>query len=438
MLEISSSEYAQRRQHLLTTLESDAIALFFAAAEIHLSADRECTYQPDPDFYYLSGFKEPNAVLAFIPHRAEGEFVMFTQQRNVAAEQWTGRRVGTEGAVKHYGADQAFAIEDLSRVLPELLANRRSIYYTFGTKPAVDSQVFDIVKQLRRQVRSGIDAPTEIKNIDAIVHDMRLIKSPQEIALMQRSADIAVNAHQRAMHACQAGLYEYQLRAELDYTFLSQGAKGPAYDSIVGGGDNACILHYTENSSILKSGDLVLIDAGCEYQYYASDITRTFPVNGRYSPEQKAIYNLVLKAQLAVIDMIKPGLIWDKMQAKIVEIFVEGLVELGILQGNIDDLIKTQAYLPFYMHKSGHWLGLDTHDVGSYKIDGAWRPLQANMVLTVEPGLYISANTPNIDPKWYGIGIRIEDDVVVTETGCHVLSQALAKTVEEIEALIGV
>jgi len=436
MLTISPTEYAQRRAVLLQQLAPDSIALFFAAPEIHLSADRECTYQPDPDFYYLSGFKEPNAVLAFIPNRALGEFVMFTQVRNPAAEQWTGRRVGIDGAVSLYGADQAFPIESLEPQLTKLFEGRQSIAYAFGNKPAIDNQIFHLVQQLRRKVRTGISAPVEIVNIESLVHEMRLIKSDAEIALMQRAADISATAHLNAMKACQAGLYEYQLRAELDYAFLRQGCKGPAYDSIVGGGDNACILHYTENSAVLCAGDLVLIDAGGEFEGYASDITRTFPVNGRYSPEQKAIYDLVLKAQLAVIEMIKPGLIWNTMQDKIVEIFVEGLLELGILVGSPADLIATQAYLPFYMHKSGHWLGLDTHDVGQYKLAGQWRPLQANMVLTVEPGLYISPNTPNVDPKWYGIGVRIEDDVLVTKTGYHVLSANLVKTVAEIEAVM--
>lgn len=436
MLTIPLTEYAERRQALLQQLPADAIALFFAAPEIHLSADRECTYTPDPDFYYLSGFQEPNAVLAFIPNRALGEFVMFTQVRDPAAEQWTGRRVGVDGAIKHFGADQAFPIDTLEQHLPELFQGRRTIAYAFGNKPAIDQQILQLVQQLRRKVRAGISAPAEIINIESLVHEMRLCKSDAEIAIMQRVADISVIAHQNAMKACQAGLYEYQLRAELDYAFLRHGCKGPAYDSIVGSGDNACILHYTENADVLRAGDLVLIDAGGELNGYAADITRTFPVNGRFSPEQKAIYNLVLKAQLAVIAMIKPGLMWQVMQETIVAIFVEGLVELGILTGAKADLIATQAYLPFYMHKSGHWLGLDTHDVGQYKVAGQWRPLQANMVLTVEPGLYISPNAPGVDPKWHGIGVRIEDDVVVTETGCHVLSADLVKTVEDIEAFM--
>ena len=436
MISISQSEYNQRRRALMQQLNPNSIALFFAAPEIHLSADRECTYQPDPDFYYLSGFKEPNAVLAFIPNRTLGEFVMFTQTRDPSAEQWTGRRVGIEGAVTHYGADQAFPIETLHQHLPDLIANRETLYYAFGSKPAIDSQLLNIVQQLRRKVRAGISAPNKIINVEHLVHEMRLIKSEAEIAVMQHGADISANAHIQAMKACRPGVYEYQLRAELDYGFLKHGCKGPAYDSIVGGGNNACILHYTENSAVLNDGDLVLIDAGGEYESYASDITRTFPVNGRFSPEQKAIYELVLKAQLAAIAMIKPGLIWCELQAKIVDIFIEGLLELGILSGDHASLVTAEAHLPFYMHKSGHWLGLDTHDVGQYKLDAKWRPLQANMVLTVEPGLYISANMPNVDPKWYGIGVRIEDDVVVTTDGHHVLTHKVPKSIEEIEALI--
>ncbi len=433
---IPLSDYAERRATLLKQLAPNSIALFFAAPEIHLSADREATYCPDPDFYYLSGFKEPNAVLVFIPHRPEGEFVMFCQTRDPAAEQWVGRRSGIEGAVAVYGATQAFPIESLAQQLPELLTNRQKIYYAFGSKPAIDAQILTNVQQLRRKVRAGIEAPIEIINVESIVHEMRLIKSANEIAILHQAASISAQAHIRAMQVCQPGMNEYQLRAELDYTFLRNGCSGPAYGSIVGGGDNACILHYTENNRVLNDGDLVLIDAGGELHGYASDITRTFPINGRFSDEQKAIYDLVLKAQLAVIDMIKPGLIWNTMQDKIVEIFIEGLVELGILTGNIANLIQAQAHLPFYMHKSGHWLGLDTHDVGQYRLDNQWRPLQANMVLTVEPGLYISANTPHVDPKWYGIGVRIEDDVVVTKTGCLVLSADAPKTIDAIEALM--
>lgn len=436
MTTISSAEYAERRRRLLHTLDKDAIALVYAAPEVYYSADRDGIYQPNPDFYYLSGFKEPHAVLAFIPNRAAGEFVMFCQNKDVHAEQWTGRRVGPEGAVQHYGANQAFTIDRLEEVLPELLANRRKIYYAFGQKPAIDQNLMAMVQRMRRQVRTGLQAPTEIANIETIVHEMRLVKSSQEIAVMQRAVDISVEAHKRAITACRTCQHEYQLQAEIEHEFKSQGGNGPAYTSIVGAGDNACILHYIDNSAALKAGDLVLIDAGCEYQYYASDLTRTFPINGRFSPEQKAIYELVLKSQLATIDLIKAGVLWHKLQDCILRVLVNGLVELGLLHGDPAELIEAQAYLPFYMHRSGHWLGLDTHDVGSYKVDGQWRPLEANMLLTVEPGLYISPGLPNVDPKWYGIGVRIEDNVVVTDTGCRVLSAALPKTIAEIEALM--
>lgn len=436
MITISPAEYAERRRRLLQTIDKDAIALLYAAPEVHYSADRDGIYQPNPDFYYLSGFKEPNAVLAFIPNRAAGEFVMFCQAKDVHAEQWTGRRAGPEGAIAEYGADQAFTIDQLEKVLPELLTNRRKIYYAFGQRTTVDQNLMAMVQRIRRQVRTGIQAPTEIANIENIVHEMRLFKSPQEIAVMQKAVDISVAAHKRAIKACRTSQHEYQLQAEIEHEFKFQGGNGPAYTSIVGGGENACILHYIDNNAPLKAGDLVLIDAGCEYQYYAADLTRTFPVTGRFSPEQKAIYELVLKSQLAALDLIKAGVLWHKLQECILSVLVPGLVELGILHGDPAELIANQAYLPFYMHRSGHWLGLDTHDVGPYKIDDQWRPLEANMVLTVEPGLYITPGLPNVDPKWYGIGVRIEDNVVVTETGCHILSAALPKTVAEIEALM--
>jgi len=344
--------------------------------------------------------------------------------------------VGPEAAVSTLGMDDAFPISDIDDILPGLIEGRERLYYAMGKDEQFDHRVMEWVKVIRKKVRSGAHSPGEFLVLDHLLHEMRLIKSRAEIDLMRTSGQIAVRAHKRAMQVCKPGKFEYEVEAEFMHEFFRSGCQAPAYTSIVAGGDNACILHYNENNQQLRDGDLILIDAGCEFEHYASDITRTFPVNGKFSPEQQAIYELVLDAQLAAIELVKPGNHWDDPHNITVKVLTEGLVKLGLLEGKVEELIETAAYRDFYMHRAGHWIGMDVHDVGDYKIDGKWRVLEPGMVLTVEPGLYIAPNNTNVEARWRGIGVRIEDDVAVTKTGYEVLTQGLPKTVAEIETFM--
>lgn len=430
------AEFAQRRQHLMAKMGKNTIAIIAAAPECLRNADSDYLYRQNSDFYYLTGFCEPEAILVLLPGRAEGETIMFNRVRDLAQETWHGRRAGQEGVVNHYGVDAAYPIAEFSNQLPDLLLGREKICYAIGRQEELDRQLIGALNQLRSRVRMGIIVPSEFVNLEQWLHRQRQIKSDHEIQLLRKAAEISAQAHIRAMQACKAGLYEYSLVAELQYEFTRNGSAAPAYNYIVGSGENSCILHYNENNALLKEGDLVLIDAGCEYQYYAADITRTFPVNGRFSVEQRAIYEIVLAAQLASIAEARPGSTLEKVHMASVRVLVAGLVQLGILQGNVDELIEQKAYFPFYMHRTGHWLGLDVHDAGSYKIDGEWCVLEPGMVHTIEPGIYIAANTPGVEKKWWNIGVRIEDDVLITKQGCEILSVAAPKTVAEIEALM--
>lgn len=431
---ISPDAFIARREQLFEKMEAGAILLLPAAPEVLRNGDAHYRYRQQSDFYYLTGFKEPEALVVLMAG-ASPKTILFNREKDPAMEVWTGPRAGQDGAKAELHIDEAYSINDIDQRLPELLENQKTLYFPMGNA-AFEQQVMGWLKKTRSKVRLGVSAPSVLKNSDDLLNEMRVIKSAEEIDCMRKAAQISVAAHQRAMKACRPGLMEYQLHAELLHEFKYHGCDAEAYDGIVGGGKNACVLHYIDNQDALNDNELVLIDAGGEYQSYAADITRTFPINGRFSEAQKAIYNLVLKAQLATIDKIKPGLLWNDMQNGIVRILTEGLVELGLLQGDIDQLLEEKAYSRFYMHGSGHFLGLDVHDAGSYKIDGEWRPLQAGMVLTVEPGLYIAAGSEGVDEKWWHIGVRIEDDVLVTETGCEVLSGQLEKTVEDIEQLM--
>lgn len=429
-------DYAARRQRVLDYIGNDGIMFISAADEILRAGDTPYYFRQNSNFYYLTGFNEPEAVLVLAPGYAEGEFLIFNRVRDPAMEIWTGRRVGQEGACIELGANNAYPFDDFYAHLPDLLSNRKRVYYPIGRDPLTDDLLIDAINNLRSKVRSGVTVPEEFHNIEPFIHEMRLRKSPAEIALMRKAAEASVAGHKRAIKACRPGLFEYELEAELLYEFYRHGCRSSAYPSIIGGGANACVLHYTTNDNRLNDGDLVLMDAGGEYGYYAADITRTIPVNGRFSEPQKQIYELVLKSQLAAIDMIRPGLPFFDIQRKIQRILTAGLIELGLLKGELEALLETQAIRQFYMHNSGHWLGLDTHDAGAYKINQEWRPLEAGFVLTVEPGLYIAANSEGIDPKWWNIGVRIEDDVLVTETGADVLTADLPKHVQDIEALM--
>ena len=436
MIRIAQSEYVRRRQALIQQMAPGSIAILPAATMQIRNRDVEHTYRQDSDFQYLTGFPEPEAVLALIPGREHGEYVLFCRERNPERELWDGLRAGQDGAMRHYGADNAFAIGTIDEVLPSLIEGRTRVYYAMGANPEFDRQLVGWINTIRSRARQGATPPSEFVALDHLLHEMRLFKSDAEIEAMQAAADISARAHVRAMQASRAGLHEYDLEAELDYEFRKGGAKMPAYGSIVAGGRNACILHYRENDAPLNDGDLVLIDAGCEIDCYASDITRTFPVSGRFSPEQKAIYELVLKAQAAAFAEIAPGKHWNHAHEATVRVITEGLVELGLLTGEVQALIDSEAYRAFYMHRAGHWLGMDVHDVGEYKVGGEWRVLEPGMALTVEPGIYIGADNQAVAKKWRGIGVRIEDDVVVTRQGCEILTSGVPRTVAEIEALM--
>ncbi|WP_349616441.1 Xaa-Pro aminopeptidase [Azotobacter salinestris] len=433
---IPKSEYARRRKALMAQMEPNSIAILPAAPVYIRNRDVEHVYRQDSDFQYLSGFPEPEAVIALIPGREHGEYVLFCRERDPERELWDGLRAGQEGAVRDYGADDAFPIADIDDILPGLIEGRSRVYYAIGSNESFDHRLMEWIKTIRSKARQGAQPPSEFVALDHLLHDMRLYKSAAEVAVMREAAAVSARAHVRAMQACRPGLHEYHLEAELEYEFRKSGARMPAYGSIVAGGRNACILHYRENDRPLRDGDLVLIDAGCELDCYASDITRTFPVNGAFSPEQKAIYELVLAANLEAFRHIAPGRRWNEAHEATVRVITAGLVELGLLAGDVDELIKQEAYKPFYMHRAGHWLGMDVHDVGDYKIDGQWRVLEPGMAMTVEPGIYIAADNDKVDRRWRGIGVRIEDDVVVTEAGCESLTDGVPKGVAEIEALM--
>ena len=435
-MRISKTEFARRRKTLMAHMEPNSIAIVPAAPERSRSRDTEYHYRQDSDFLYLSGFEEPHAVLVLIPGREHGEFVLFVRERNREREIWDGYRAGPEGACSEFEADDAFPIDDIDEILPGLLEGKQRVYYSMGKDSEFDKHVMDWVNTIRAKVRSGATPPGEFLDLSHFLNDMRLFKSAAELRVMKEAGEISARAHMRAMKASKTGVMEYQLEAEILHEFQMSGARFPAYNTIVGGGKNGCILHYIENSAPLKNGDLVLIDAGCELDYYAADITRTFPVNGKFSPEQKALYEICLQAQLEAIAECKPGKHWNDPHEATVRVITEGLVKIGLLEGDVHELIKSEAYKEFYMHRAGHWLGMDVHDVGDYKVGGEWRVLEPGMVMTVEPGIYVAPDNERVAKKWRGIGIRIEDDVAITKDGNEVLTKDVPKTVADIEALM--
>ncbi len=436
MVHIPKSEYARRRKALMAQMEPNSIAILPAAAVAIRNRDVEHVYRQDSDFQYLSGFPEPEAVVVLMPGREYGEYVLFCRERNPERELWDGLRAGQEGAMREFGADDAFPINDIDEILPGLIEGRDRVYSAMGSHPEFDRHLMEWINVIRSKAHLGAQPPNEFVALDHLLHDMRLYKSAAEIKVMREAAAVSARAHVRAMQACRAGLHEFSIEAELDYEFRKGGSKMPAYGSIVASGRNACILHYQQNDALLKDGDLVLIDAGCEIDCYASDITRTFPVSGTFSAEQKAIYELVLKSQEAAFAAIGPDKHWNQAHEATVRVITEGLVELGLLQGDVEQLIADETYKTFYMHRAGHWLGMDVHDVGDYKVGGEWRVLEVGMTLTVEPGIYISPDNQQVARKWRGIGVRIEDDVVVTKKGCEILTSGVPKSVAQIEALM--
>ena len=435
-MKITSKEFARRRKNLMTQMGKNSIAIFPSASILVRNKDAEFPFRQDSDFYYLTGFAEPESVLVLIPGRKHGEVVMFCRERDLTMELWNGYRAGPEGLCTDYGADDAFPIGDIDDILPGLLEGRDRVYYAMGRDADFDKRLMDWVNLIRSKERSGAQPPGEFIDPDHMLHDMRLIKSAAERRVMKEAGAITARAHARAMVNCAPGVFEYQLEAEINHEFMRAGSRSPAYSAIVGGGANGCILHYVENTEELKAGDLVLIDAGCELEYYAADVTRTFPVNGKFSKEQRALYEIVLAAHAAAVAETRAGNHWNQPHDAAVKVITQGLVELGLLKGKVSTLIKKEAYRDFYMHRTGHWLGMDVHDVGDYKVGGEWRLLEPGMVMTVEPGIYVSPDNTKVAKKWRGIGIRVEDDVLVTKDGCEVYTEAVPKSIEEIESLM--
>lgn len=428
---IDMKEYQQRRQKFMAAMLPNSIAIIPGAKEYMRNWDNPFPYRQNNDFYYLTGFNEPESVAVLF----DNTYWLFNRPRDPAMEIWNGRRQGQAGAEQNYLADKAFDIQLLKEKLPELLKDREVLYFPFGRQMEWDRVIQQSINTLRVKVRAGIAVPEMIVNPEKILHEMRLHKSPAEINVMKKAAEISINAHLCAMKRCQPGMYEYELQAAMYEIFIQSGSLSPAYQPIIGSGENSCILHYNENNKKIENGDIVLIDSGCEYQNYASDITRSFPANGKFSPEQKAVYNVCLAAQTEAMKLVKPGLPWPSLQETVIKTITEGLVDIGLLKGSVQDLIDQKAYFKFYMHGAGHFLGLDTHDVGNYKPNKQWRPLESGMAFTIEPGIYI-AKDDAVDERFWNIGIRIEDNILVTETGFENLTERLPKTVDEIESLM--
>ena len=438
MKKLTQVDFKERRDRLAEEMGPHSIAIIATSPVAIRNRDADYKFRADSSFFYLTGFAEPEAVAVIETYESLDEgytYSLFCRERNREMEIWNGYRAGIDGAIDDYEADEAYAIDLLDEEIIEKLVNKQKLFYRIGHSSEFDVRVSKWIQQADAQQRRGNESPAQVIQLDRILDEIRLFKTPQEIELMQIASNISAKAHTRAMQTVHVGMMEYALEAELNYVFGQQGCV-PAYNSIVGGGANACILHYVENNQELKDGDLVLIDAACEYELYASDITRTFPVNGKFSAEQKALYEIVLNAQLAAIDAVKIGNSYKEPHNVAVRILVEGLLSLGIMQGDIEKIIETEAYRQFYMHGTGHWLGMDVHDVGAYKQAGEWRPYEEGMVVTIEPGLYIAPDDETVDAKWRGIGIRIEDDVVATANGPLVLTKDVVKSIAEIEALM--
>ncbi len=430
----TAKEYARRRQDLMRQI-GDGIAVIPSAPISTRNGDVHYRYRADSDFFYLTGFNEPEAVAVLAPGRKGGEFLMFCRERDAAQEMWDGDRAGLDGAVSHFKADDAFPIEDMEDILPNLLENRSKVYCNLGRYPDFDKELLNWVNDTRTRKRSGITVPGELVDLGYFLHESRLIKRAPELKIMRKAAAISAEAHRRAMVQCKPGLFEYEIEAELEYAFRKGGAQYPAYPSIVAAGANACVLHYIQNSDRLRKGDLLLIDAGAEIDCYCADITRTFPVSGKFSGRQRAVYDIVLEAQLAAIDRVKPGADFNAPHEAAVRTIAAGLKDLNLLKGSLDSIIERGSYRKFFVHRTSHWLGMDVHDVGEYRVNGAWRMLEPGMVLTIEPGIYIPPKR-GYPKEWQGIGIRIEDDVLVTRNAPEVLTDEAPKAPEAIEALM--
>jgi len=433
---ITAKDYAARRRELMAMMAANSIAIVTAAPEKIRSRDTHYPYKQATSLSYLCGFAEPESVLVLIPGREQGECLLFCREKDKLRETWDGYRSGPAGAVSDFAVDDAFPIGDIDEILTGMLEGKERVYYAIGKDADFDRHLMGWINEIREQKNRGSAPPGEFVDLDHLVNEMRLIKTASELKLMRKAGEISARAHCRAMKVSVPGIYEYQLQAEIEHEFMVSGATAPAYTSIVGGGKNGCILHYIENRQKINDGQLVLIDAGCEYANYAADITRTFPVNGKFSPAQAAIYDIVLQAQAEAIALIVPGAPYNVANDATIAVITEGLRDLGILNGEINELIEQQAYKDFYMHSSGHWLGMDVHDVGDYKIDNQWRIYEPGMVVTVEPGIYISPDNTAVAEKWRGLAVRIEDDIAVTKTGCEDLTAAVPKRRVDIESLM--
>src|SRR5690606_26502216 len=432
---IPLASHARRRRQLMRMAGEDAIIVLPAAPERVRSRDTHYPYRQDSDFHYLTGFGEPAAVLVLVPGRSHGESLLFCRERDPVREAWDGPRLGPEAAVEALGMDDAYPIDDLDEILPGLLEGRTRVYYHFGRDTDFDLKLIGWLNRVREQMRMGAQPPHEFLELGHLLDEMRLFKTREELVLMRRAAAISMRAHAAAMAAVQPGMYEYELQAALEYEFRRHGAD-PAYESIVGAGTNACVLHYRANAARIGAGDLVLIDAGAEYMGYAADITRTSPASGRFTREQRALHDLVCAAQQAALEQARPGVPFGNVHEAAVQVLAEGLLRLGLRKGGVRKVLAEESYRRFSPHKTGHWLGLDVHDGGEHRVDGECRRMEPGMVFTIEPGLYVPPDAPGVDAKWRGIGVRIEDDVAITRDGHEVLTEGLARSADEVEAFM--
>ena len=427
--------HSRRRTELVNQIGADDIVIIPTSSVKSRNSDVEYQFRPDSDFYYLTGFNEPEAVAVICPGRPQGEYVIFCRERDELREMWDGRRAGLEGAVEYFGADDAFPIEDIGEILPGMMEEREKVYTTVGRYPDFDALILSWLNKIKRDVRIGKHAPYELVDLNHLLHEQRLIKRKDEIAIMRKAGKISAAGHKRAMQVCKPDMFEYQVQADMECEFRKAGSSYNAYPSIVAGGENACILHYTENNHALKDGDLLLIDAGAELNCYAADISRTFPVNGKFTAEQRALYSIVLDAQTAAFDKSSVGYSWNDGHEAAVAVISQGLLDEGLLSGNLEQVLETKSYTQFYMHRTGHWLGMDVHDVGDYQLDETWRELEPGMVFTVEPGIYVNPSD-DVDERWHNIGIRIEDNVLVKKSGIEILTDAAPKLPDDIEAVM--
>jgi Xaa-Pro aminopeptidase len=431
----NGTSFAARRKRVMDAIAPGATAILPSAPIAIRSGDVEFIYRQDSDFYYLTGFAEPESVALLSPGHPDGEFVMFVRPRDKERETWTGRRAGVEGAIIEYGADKAYVIDELEKILPRYLEKSDRVHYPLGLNDKMDERVLKLVRWAQTmRPRIGV-GPSAIIDPRDVIHEARLKKEPAELEAMRRAMAISAEAHRRAMMKARGGVMEWQIEAEVDYTFRSNGAAGPSYPSIIASGPNAATLHYINNDREMRTGELLLIDAGAEYDFYAADITRTSPIGTRFTPLQRSLYEVVLEAQLKAIELIKPGVRFDEPHETALKVLVDGMRQLGILRGSAAEIIETGAYRRYYMHRTSHWLGMDVHDVGLYRVDGASRVLEPGMVLTVEPGLYINDDDEDVPESFRGIGIRIEDDVLVTDQGHEVMTSATPKSIVDVEAL---